>query len=71
MRRYDSERIDNNPLFQLVTARQLNYDAIRAQSKKPHADRKLRRQWKMLAGENQVGISPIGSKLGLDSSEVL
>jgi hypothetical protein len=42
-----------------------------AQSKKPYADRKLRRQWKMLAGENQVGISPIGGKLGLDSSEVL
>ena len=36
------------------------------QSKKPYADRKLRRQWKILAGENQVGISPVGGKLGLE-----
>ena len=41
-----------------------------ARSNKPHANRKLRRQWKILAGENQVGISPVGGKLGLGEHHV-
>jgi hypothetical protein len=36
-----------------------------AQSKKPDANRVLRRQRKILAGDNQVRISPLGGKLGL------
>jgi len=41
-----------------------------ARSNKPHANRELRLQWKILVGENQVRISPLGGKLGLDLKEL-
>lgn len=42
-----------------------------ALSNKPHADRELRLQRKILAGEDQVRISPLGGKLGLGNKWVV